>query len=75
MAGYSLRVPTGGVKITSGVAFESCSMLWVGTAGTATITCADGRVMTDFPLLQGPNEIQCTLVTLGTAANVWAMYN
>lgn len=73
--GYSTRTPVGGVKITSGVAFDSCAALWVGTAGTATIVSADGRTMTNFPLFQGMNEIQATNVTLGTASDVWAMYN
>ena len=62
------------VKITSGEAFPACRGLWVGTAGTATITDSQGNTLTDFPLKEGPCPLQCKLVTLGTAADVWALY-
>lgn len=75
MGSYSTRTPTGGVPVVTNVVFDSCAALWVGTAGTATLTSADGRTMTNFPLFQGMNEIQCTKVVLGTASDVWAMYN
>lgn len=62
------------VKITTNEAFDKCRALWVGTAGTATITTNTGAILTNFPLKEGPNPISCRLVALGTAADVWAMY-
>lgn len=63
-----------GVKITTNVDFTPCRILWVGTAGTATLTTSVGTVMTDFPLKEGPNPIGCKKVVFGTASDVWALY-
>lgn len=62
------------VKITSDTPFPVCRALHVGTAGTATITCGDGTVATDFPLKDGLNPYEATKVVLGTASDVWAVY-
>lgn len=62
------------VKITSGQAFAPCRGLLVGTAGTGDVTDIGGTVRTAVPLQQGYNPIACTRVTLGTAADVWALY-
>jgi hypothetical protein len=49
--------------------------LWVGTAGTATMTDAEGNTLTDFPLKAGLNPIRIRrLTTLTTAADVWGLY-
>lgn len=49
--------------------------LWVGTAGTATMTSEAGDVLTDFPLKAGLNPIRIKrLSTLTTAADVWGLY-
>lgn len=49
--------------------------LWVGTAGTATMTDAKGNTLTDFPLKQGENPIIISALTaLGTAGDVWGMW-
>jgi hypothetical protein len=74
MAGVaSLFTSERAVKITTGVAFPLCRALHVGTAGTATLV-QPGGTATDFPLQAGVNYVACTTVTLGTAADVWAMY-
>lgn len=47
----------------------------VGTGGTADITDADGNDLNSFPLQSGYNPISLTkLRALGTAANVYALY-
>lgn len=49
--------------------------LWVGTGGTATMTDAEGNVLTDFPLKEGLVPIRIKrLSTLTTAADVWGLY-
>lgn len=68
------KTAVAGQKISSGVAFAPCRTLWVGTAGTATITDLMGNILTDFPLFQGENPIGSGLMTLTTAADVWALY-
>lgn len=64
------------VKVVDNVAFPEglCRFLWVGTAGTATITQPNNNVLTDFPLKEGLNPIRCTKVDLNGAADVWAGY-
>jgi hypothetical protein len=79
MAGTSTsdrtRSATRGALIVSGEPFDASVALLCGTAGTATITMAGGSILTDFPLQQGWNPMQATKVVLGTASNVWAMWN
>ncbi len=62
------------VPVSTGVAFDECRVLLVGTAGTATIVDGSGAVRTSIPLQAGYNPIVCTKVTLGSAADVWAGY-
>lgn len=62
------------VPVVSGVAFPRCRALLVGTSGTATVTDGSGTARASVPLQQGYNPIVATLVTLGTASNVWAIY-
>lgn len=62
------------VEVASGVPFDTCRSLLVGTAGTATVIDADGNTATDIPLQAGYNPIRVTKVTFGTAADVWALY-
>ncbi len=62
------------VLITSGEEFSVCRALLVGTAGTATLVDIYGNERADVPLQAGYNPIRATKVTLGTAANVWALY-
>ena len=52
----------------------ACRSLLVGTAGTATVIDFDGNTLTDIPLQQGYNPLRVRRVTLGTAANVWALF-
>ena len=60
----------------SATAFSACTALNVGTGGTADITDADGNAISGYILAAGYNPIQITKLTaLGTAANVWALYN
>lgn len=48
--------------------------LWVGTAGTANITDAEGNDLADFPLKAGLNPIVVTKVrTGGTADDIWLL--
>ena len=69
------RSATRGQAVVSGEPFDVSVALACGTAGTATITMAGGSVLVDFPLQQGWNPMQAIKVVLGTASNVWAMYN
>ena len=66
------------VKLTAGasdIATGVTRSLWVGTAGTATFIDAMGNTCTDFPLKEGSNPFQIKrLSSLGTAADVWAVY-
>lgn len=64
------------IAVVSGEAFSRgpCRALLVGTAGTATVVDRDGHTATNIPLQQGYNPLQVSIVTLGTAANVWALY-
>lgn len=49
--------------------------LLVGTAGTATVTDADGNSVANIPLQAGYNPLQIQKLTaLGTASDVWALY-
>lgn len=71
----STRSVTRGQAVVDGESFAASVALVCGTAGTATITMANGSVLTNFPLQQGWNPMQATKVALGSASNVWAMYN
>lgn len=52
-----------------------CRALWVGTAGTANLMDTTGTILTNFPLVAGPNPIQVNQVrTGGTASDIWALY-
>lgn len=67
----AVKVTPGASDLPDGV----CRSLWAGTAGTATLIDACGNTCTDFPLIAGPNPISVRRVTsLGTAADVWALY-
>jgi hypothetical protein len=59
-----------GVDLPAGV----CRCLLVGTAGTATVIDAEGNTSANIPLQQGYNPLRVSNVTLGSAANVWALY-
>jgi hypothetical protein len=48
--------------------------LWVGTAGTATMTDISGNTLTNFPLKAGRNDIRIASWTAGTAADVWGCW-
>lgn len=61
---------TSGVDLADGV----CRALLVGTAGTATVVDASGGTSEAIPLQAGYNPLRVSKVTLGTAANVWALY-
>lgn len=53
---------------------QKARALWVGTAGTANLTDAEGNAMADFPLVAGLNPIQVSLVrTGGTADDIWLL--
>jgi len=62
------------MAVTDDVPFDECRALWVGTAGTGTVTFADGTVAADFPLLAGVNPLRCITVGFGTCDDVWALY-
>lgn len=61
-------------KVTSNVAFPLSRGLYVGTAGTADLTFADGTVITAFPLQAGYNPLCVSNAVLGTAAGLVALY-
>ncbi len=73
---YSNAPAVSVVAVTPGSAFQVCRALLVGTAGAATITCADSTVATLIPLQAGYNPIACTNVSATglTASNIWALY-
>jgi len=49
--------------------------LLVGTAGTANLMDASGKIRADVPLIQGYNPLRVKQVrTGGTADNIWALY-
>lgn len=53
---------------------QAARALWVGTAGTANLADAEGNTLTSFPLKEGLNPIQTTLVkTGGTADDIWLL--
>jgi hypothetical protein len=55
--------------------FPVCRGLLVGTAGTATVTDAEGNSISNIPLQAGYNPIQIKKLTaLGTASGVYALY-
>ena len=48
--------------------------LLVGTAGTATLMDMGRNVRANVPLVAGYNPIMgCRVISLGTAANIWAL--
>lgn len=49
--------------------------LWVGTAGTATITWHDSTTATDFPLKAGLNPLGGikSIAAGGTASDIWIL--
>ena len=52
-----------------------CIGLLVGTPGTLNYTDMSGTALTDVPIQEGWNPIQCLEVnTGGTADNIWAAY-
>lgn len=74
---YSNVPAVGIVAVTPGTPFQVCRALLVGTAGAATVTCADGStVATLIPLQAGYNPISVMNVSATglTAANIWALY-
>jgi hypothetical protein len=75
MSNYAQMGPSGNlVKLSNGAVTPTPRSLWVGTAGTATMIDASGNTLTNFPLLAGLNPLRITNITLGTAADVWAVY-
>lgn len=53
---------------------QNARALWVGTAGTANLTDAEGNNVTDFPLKAGLNPIVVSKVrTGGTADDIWLL--
>lgn len=75
--GLSALMPFTSVKVvTPSDVADNCvgyRGLWVGTAGTANFTTADGDEVTDFPLQVGYNPLLITrLKTGGTASDIWA---
>lgn len=69
---YPARVATKATKHDSNV--QNARALWVGTAGTANLTDAEGNTMANFPLKEGLNPIQVSLVrTGGTADDIWLL--
>lgn len=53
----------------------TCTALLVGTAGTANLQDADGKIRADVPLQAGYNPLRCQQVrTGGTADDIWALY-
>jgi hypothetical protein len=49
--------------------------IWVGTAGTLTFLDATGRTVTNFPAVQGLNQIKpVRILNSGTATDLWALY-
>ena len=49
--------------------------LWAGVAGTATLVFDDGSTSTDFPLVEGLNQIGgvVRVATGGSASNLWVL--
>lgn len=67
---------TKAVAIVADTPFDCCRAIWCGSAGAATITCADGTIATLFPLQVGLNPVGATLVASAgiVASNLWALY-
>lgn len=60
---------------TGGFNYGAPRALNCGTAGTANLVDAGGRLLTDYPLQQGYNPISVRQVrTGGTADDIWALY-
>ena len=62
------------VQLLTGTTFAITRAVWVGTAGTATLTTENGQTLTNFPLKEGANPVKIKGITFGTAADIWGLY-